>query len=193
MDENSSGSESEVDDTDIPTDTPAVTVIIDDDEVRQEQLAALTRLRQMQTESEEQEQGDRRLEYLMQQSEVFAHFLVDGEEEFAGKTKSGKASKTAGGRTRVSEETEDRNLLKMAQSKSRVVRLLEQPPSIKGGLMRSYQLEGLNWMIKLHNHGINGILADEMGLGEHIYLQQVHQGTSSTAYARIVISLRLIR
>lgn len=32
--------------------------------------------------------------------------------------------------------------------------------------MRPYQLEGLNWMIKLQENGINGILADEMGLGK---------------------------
>ena len=31
--------------------------------------------------------------------------------------------------------------------------------------VRSYQLEGLNWMIRLQENGINGILADEMGLG----------------------------
>ena len=32
--------------------------------------------------------------------------------------------------------------------------------------MRPYQLEGLNWMIRLYDHGMNGILADEMGLGK---------------------------
>jgi SWI/SNF-related matrix-associated actin-dependent regulator of chromatin subfamily A member 5 len=32
--------------------------------------------------------------------------------------------------------------------------------------MRDYQLEGLNWMINLHENGLNGILADEMGLGK---------------------------
>lgn len=32
--------------------------------------------------------------------------------------------------------------------------------------MRSYQLEGLNWMIRLRSNGLNGILADEMGLGK---------------------------
>ena len=30
---------------------------------------------------------------------------------------------------------------------------------------RAYQLEGLNWMVRLQDNGINGILADEMGLG----------------------------
>jgi SWI/SNF-related matrix-associated actin-dependent regulator of chromatin subfamily A member 5 len=40
-----------------------------------------------------------------------------------------------------------------------------QPECIKFGTMREYQLAGLNWMIRLFDHGINGILADEMGLG----------------------------
>jgi SNF2 family DNA or RNA helicase len=26
-------------------------------------------------------------------------------------------------------------------------------------------MEGLNWLIRLHDNNINGILADEMGLG----------------------------
>lgn len=47
-----------------------------------------------------------------------------------------------------------------------MTRLVVQPTLIKHGTMRPYQLEGLNWMIKLHDNGINGILADEMGLGK---------------------------
>ena len=34
--------------------------------------------------------------------------------------------------------------------------------------MRSYQLEGLEWLISLYENGLNGILADEMGLGKTI-------------------------
>ena len=41
-------------------------------------------------------------------------------------------------------------------------RLLSQPTCISGK-MRPYQLEGLNWLIRNHENGINGILADEMG------------------------------
>src|SRR5271170_3048036 len=37
---------------------------------------------------------------------------------------------------------------------------------IKGGEMRDYQVQGLNWLISLNEHRINGILADEMGLGK---------------------------
>ena len=43
--------------------------------------------------------------------------------------------------------------------------LLEQPASIQGK-MRSYQLEGLSWLVHSFVHGVNGILADEMGLGK---------------------------
>ena len=46
------------------------------------------------------------------------------------------------------------------------MRLTVQPECIKFGKMRDYQLAGLNWMIRLFDHGINGILADEMGLGK---------------------------
>ncbi|KAG8830843.1 chromatin remodeling complex Adenosinetriphosphatase, partial [Serendipita sp. 405] len=45
--------------------------------------------------------------------------------------------------------------------------VFEQSPSyIKGGEMRQYQIQGLNWMVSLHANGLNGILADEMGLGK---------------------------
>ncbi len=45
------------------------------------------------------------------------------------------------------------------------VRLTRQPTTLVGE-MRGYQLEGLNWMINLHDNNISGILADEMGLGK---------------------------
>jgi hypothetical protein len=47
-----------------------------------------------------------------------------------------------------------------------LMRLSQQPPCIKFGQMRAYQLEGLNWMLSLYARGLNGILADEMGLGK---------------------------
>lgn len=39
------------------------------------------------------------------------------------------------------------------------------------GTMRSYQLQGLNWMVSLHHNGLNGILADEM-VGAYNWNQQ---------------------
>jgi SWI/SNF-related matrix-associated actin-dependent regulator of chromatin subfamily A member 5 len=47
-------------------------------------------------------------------------------------------------------------------------RLAKQPSVLQNGTLREYQLEGLNWLIKLYNNGISGILADEMGLGKTV-------------------------
>ncbi|KAJ1822768.1 putative ATPase [Coemansia sp. RSA 2598] len=41
-----------------------------------------------------------------------------------------------------------------------------QPRLITGGVMREYQLEGMEWLASLYENGLNGILADEMGLGK---------------------------
>ncbi|KAL9290473.1 putative ATP-dependent DNA helicase CHR12 [Arabidopsis thaliana] len=47
-------------------------------------------------------------------------------------------------------------------------KVTEQPSLLEGGELRSYQLEGLQWMVSLFNNNLNGILADEMGLGKTI-------------------------
>jgi SNF2 family DNA or RNA helicase len=43
-----------------------------------------------------------------------------------------------------------------------------QPAMLKGGDLKAYQLQGLQWMVTLYNNNLNGILADEMGLGKTI-------------------------
>jgi SWI/SNF-related matrix-associated actin-dependent regulator of chromatin subfamily A member 5 len=107
-----------------------------------------------------------RMNYLMQQSEVFSHFLSESDTSSSNISNSNSNKKNST-RTRMSEEEEDKQMMKLAATKSITsTRLLSQPPSITGGAMRSYQLEGLNWMIKLNDNNINGILADEMGLGK---------------------------
>ncbi|XP_075072581.1 lymphoid-specific helicase [Mixophyes fleayi] len=44
----------------------------------------------------------------------------------------------------------------------------QQPKYFTGGVMRSYQVEGMEWLRMLWENGINGILADEMGLGKTV-------------------------
>ncbi|TRY55505.1 hypothetical protein DNTS_004150, partial [Danionella cerebrum] len=44
----------------------------------------------------------------------------------------------------------------------------QQPRLLTGGVMRWYQVEGIEWLRMLWENGINGILADEMGLGKTI-------------------------
>ncbi|PFH31346.1 putative SWI2/SNF2 Brahma-like [Besnoitia besnoiti] len=59
------------------------------------------------------------------------------------------------------------------------VRVTELPRCLKGGSLRSYQMEGLNWMASLYNNGLNGILADSMGLGKTVqtvsFLAYLHE------------------
>jgi ATP-dependent helicase STH1/SNF2 len=43
-----------------------------------------------------------------------------------------------------------------------------QSSNLVGGILKEYQIKGLEWMISLYNNNLNGILADEMGLGKTI-------------------------
>ncbi|KAK8982728.1 hypothetical protein V6N11_046640 [Hibiscus sabdariffa] len=105
--------------------------------------------------------GKGRLKYLLQQTELFAHF---------SKSDQSSSQKKVKGRGRhaskVTEEEEDEEYLKEEEDGlSGSTRLVTQPTCIQGK-MRDYQLAGLNWLIRLYENGINGILADEMGLGK---------------------------
>jgi SWI/SNF-related matrix-associated actin-dependent regulator of chromatin subfamily A member 5 len=112
-------------------------------------------------EMEDKASVGEKLEFLLAQSEVFAHFLA-GTVAAAGK-KKGKGSR--GKMNRMTEAEEDAQMLKSAQSKRTVIRLDHQPSILAEHCkMHEYQLEGLNWLIKLHCNGINGILADEVSV-----------------------------
>ncbi|KAF8782283.1 SWI/SNF-related matrix-associated like protein [Argiope bruennichi] len=125
----------------------------------------------------------KRFEFLLQQTEIFSHFMTTGSNAAKDgspvKLKPGrpklkkndeKAKLSAVGdhRHRMTEQEEDEELLLSAAKKSpkTVTRFEASPSYIVGGELRDYQVRGLNWMISLYEHGINGILADEMGLGK---------------------------
>ncbi|XP_040379012.1 probable chromatin-remodeling complex ATPase chain [Oryza brachyantha] len=106
--------------------------------------------------------GKGRLKYLLQQTEIFAHFAKGNESKEKKPRGRGRHA------SKMTEEEEDEEYLKEeedALAGSGGTRLLSQPSCIKGK-MRDYQLAGLNWLIRLYENGINGILADEMGLGK---------------------------
>ncbi|XP_057960139.1 ISWI chromatin-remodeling complex ATPase CHR11 isoform X2 [Malania oleifera] len=107
--------------------------------------------------------GKGRLKYLLQQTEIFAHF-AKGEQSASQKKAKGRGRHAS----KVTEEEEDEECLKEEEdgfSGTGNTRLVTQPSCIQGK-MRDYQLAGLNWLIRLYENGINGILADEMGLGK---------------------------
>lgn len=69
---------------------------------------------------------------------------------------------------RKTEAEEDEELVSDALGAVQGTYLTQQPRNLQFGTLRDYQLEGLNWMINLHDSGISGILADEMGLGKTV-------------------------
>lgn len=132
-----------------------------------------------------------RYKYLLGQTDLFAHFikakgLLDDEAmqdllstdkkadktPGTGKRRAGGKKPEKGGRVRKTEKEEDEELLQDEleenehedQVLSTETVFHQSPKYVTGGTMRDYQVHGLNWMISLFEHGINGILADEMGL-----------------------------
>lgn len=67
----------------------------------------------------------------------------------------------------IAEETKDADV-KPSDIGMQDLRSAKQPDLVTGGYMRTYQLEGLDWLTSLYENGLNGILADEMGLGKTI-------------------------
>lgn len=107
-----------------------------------------------------------RIKYVLRQSDIFAtHFgvtLSDSEEEDDERSNGGggEGAAAAGGSPskrrqlgRGGDEVVDGDANGEGAA---ATYLVKQPPSISGGTMRSYQLEGLNWMINLQAQGTNG-------------------------------------
>ncbi|KAI7359769.1 SWI/SNF chromatin remodeling complex component [Hortaea werneckii] len=86
------------------------------------------------------------------------HFKKDDIQAKAGQTSVSEA---------LAEETKDSDV-KAGDIGMQELKSAKQPDLVTGGLMRTYQLEGLEWLTSLYENGLNGILADEMGLGKTI-------------------------
>ncbi|KAJ7995914.1 hypothetical protein DPEC_G00231650 [Dallia pectoralis] len=133
-------------------------------------------------EYEEKRKTDRakRFEFLLKQTELFAHFIQPTSQKSPTsplKVKLGRPRlkqdekqnllSVGDNRHRRTEQEEDEELLSESRKAANVlVRFEESPSYVKNGELRDYQVRGLNWMISLYENGINGILADEMGLGK---------------------------
>uniref|UniRef100_A0A8C5NUR4 SWI/SNF related, matrix associated, actin dependent regulator of chromatin, subfamily a, member 1 n=1 Tax=Jaculus jaculus TaxID=51337 RepID=A0A8C5NUR4_JACJA len=138
--------------------------------------------KEMDPEYEEKMKSDRakRFEFLLEQTELFAHFIQPSAQKSPtsplnmklGRPRIKKDEKqslisTGDYRHRRTEQEEDEELLSESRKTSNVcVRFEVSPSYVKGGPLRDYQIRGLNWLISLYENGVNGILADEMGLGK---------------------------
>lgn len=133
-------------------------------EIHNRRLARLQELRAAQKARSDEAaamSAEKRLEFLMKQAELYSHFMHGGEE----KAEAPAAAAVGGKRTaHKNEKAEEEELLE--EEAGTMATKITQQPCIVTGKMRDYQLEGLNWMVNLHDNNISGILADEMGLGK---------------------------
>lgn len=134
--------------------------------------------------------GARLLDELLGKAAAYMSRTAVGADLAPASSTSKKHTKSKG-KGRMSEKEEDDVMLHSLadEADSAPVSyppLTEQPANITGK-MRAYQLEGLNWMIRLYDSGVSGILADEMGLGQtntHTALfAQPHQTVLSVAHS----------
>lgn len=105
-------------------------------------------------------QAKRRLEFLLQQSNIFAHFgrVKEDTAKYGIKSQDQKHGERV---NRRDAQIQDEDPEEMAEVDEHEATFLTKQPSTLGhGTMRAYQLEGLNWMIRLQENGVNGILAD---------------------------------
>ncbi|CCH60183.1 hypothetical protein TBLA_0C03810 [Henningerozyma blattae CBS 6284] len=122
----------------------------------------------------------KRFQHLLGLSGLFRHFIegkakkddrfqrvldiLDDDGNKKGKGRAGHQDK----RRRKTETEEDAELLKGETDgdEENLEFQFRESPGYIDGLLRSYQIQGVNWLISLHKNGLAGILADEMGLGK---------------------------
>ena len=112
-----------------------------------------------------------RLLKILQQTDTFLRQL-------GGKVLIQKGENTENGENLITDEQQTnynvaeslKNSSKMYYQLTHTIQeeIKQQPKGLEGGLLTSYQLIGLQWLISLYNNNLHGILADEMGLGKTI-------------------------
>ncbi|KAJ2479095.1 putative ATPase [Coemansia sp. RSA 2131] len=133
----------------------------------------------------EEKQRMQRLNFLLEKSAAYVTFVArrledkraekrqakrPAPEAKKGKRKT-KKQRIANGETKDADtEARDADTEAKDEDEERIINGQRvsgrQPRGISGGIMKDYQLEGMEWLASLYENGLNGILADEMGLGK---------------------------
>ncbi|CAG4960273.1 unnamed protein product [Colias eurytheme] len=160
--------------------------------------------RRMEREAEEQRKMDvelmeakrqrRKLNFLITQTELYAHFMQrklnttdEGDsgadrilrqldedrdprlaaiDNYDSEAMKARASRNA--REAFRADRARTLALDAATGGERSERRDHDQPAIFRGTLKGYQLKGMNWLANLYDQGISGILADEMGLGKTV-------------------------
>ncbi|XP_076167632.1 chromatin-remodeling ATPase INO80 [Ptiloglossa arizonensis] len=154
--------------------------------------------RKMDVELIEAKRQQRKLNFLITQTELYAHFMsrklgkaspeeqlrilnqldeeknprLIGIDDYDSEIMKQKAKRNA---TEAFDNEKARAKQFDTAAASQELRLSDTPenlehpqPSIFKGNLKGYQLKGMNWLANLYDQGISGILADEMGLGKTV-------------------------
>ncbi|KAG7207458.1 hypothetical protein KM043_009093 [Ampulex compressa] len=154
--------------------------------------------RKMDVELIEAKRQQRKLNFLITQTELYAHFMsrklgkaspeeqlrilnqldeeknprLIGLDDYDSEIMKQKAKKNA---TEAFDNEKARTKQFDTAAAAQELRLSDTPenlehpqPSIFKGNLKGYQLKGMNWLANLYDQGISGILADEMGLGKTV-------------------------
>ncbi|RZF37180.1 hypothetical protein LSTR_LSTR009705 [Laodelphax striatellus] len=145
--------------------------------------------RKMDVELMEAKRQQRKLNFLITQTELYAHFMsrklggASAEEQLRilSQLEEEKNPRLAAIDDYDSEkvkETVRKNVQSAFDKEFQGEKLedigMDQPdeerpqPALFKGALKGYQLKGMNWLANLYDQGINGILADEMGLGKTV-------------------------
>lgn len=128
----------------------------------------------------------KRFRYLLGLTDLFRHFIdirakndpeikkilrdidrANSAQASGSRRKTRRSSSSASSRRRKTEKEEDAELLLEEEDEDPDENtIFTQSPSYIQGTLREYQIQGLNWLVSLHENSISGILADEMGLGK---------------------------
>ncbi|CAG8493087.1 24860_t:CDS:10 [Dentiscutata erythropus] len=130
------------------------------------------------------EEKDTRITHLLRQTDTYLESLtqavVDQQNHHRrlnkGKGKLVDSSDHTVSASSITATEDEDNIIETTDGKKidyyvvahRVQENVEQPSILIGGLLKDYQVKGLQWMVSLYNNHLNGILADEMGLGKTI-------------------------
>jgi ATP-dependent DNA helicase len=129
-------------------------------------------------EEEEKQQMLKRLNFLVDKAGVYSNWLANKlqarQTQLAMESNNVKPPELAANSTEMqgkhekktveTESVADGNTASKERAAMGAPR--RQPSLVTGGVMREYQLVGLEWLVSLYDNGLNGILADEMGLGK---------------------------
>lgn len=114
---------------------------------------------------------DSRISHLLKQTDGFLNQLASSvkEQQRSMTQRFGGAPIESDDEEEVDSEDETKPKVDYYEVAHRIKEeVKEQSSNLVGGVLKEYQLKGLQWMLSLYNNNLNGILADEMGLGKTI-------------------------